>query len=154
MKKIIVTIFCCSIACSLFATIDYRNAGLGVPHHSNHGFELPVTNAQNSTIIENTSTVEKSTVQKSKLSTPKRSAKHSQNSYAQQIKTSSTNDFVSKKEIKVLQKKQHSTITKSTQKKTDSSNIIITLIIVTGVLLCVAMLVFGWYWLVFGAWYY
>ncbi|MBP5584347.1 MAG: hypothetical protein J6X43_10435 [Bacteroidales bacterium] len=154
MKKIIVTIFCCSIACSLFATIDYRNAGLGVPHHSNHGFELPITNAQKSTVIKKNSTIEKSTVQNSKHRTSKRSAKRGQKSFTQQIKKSYTNDFVSKKEIKVLQKKQHSTITKSVQKKTDSSNIIITLIIVTGVLLCVAMLVFGWYWLVFGAWYY
>ena len=146
MKKIIVTIFCCSIACSLFATIDYRNAGLGVPRCSNHGFEIPLKHTSNQIVREETITIE-TNLQKPAVKAQKKTLRST-------VTNATTPQTFSQKEIKSLQKNQKTKLLKQPQKTTDSSGVLIALIIVVGVLLTIALLVWGWYWLFWSVLYY
>ena len=145
MKKFISTILCCSIICSLLASNDYRKAGLGVPHYSNHGFELPVSHStqqptiEKPVIIENNCSVTKTSSNKL--------TKRTTSKPVQVVKIEKI------KEEKASKIQQHQKVAKPNKKESDTTNIIITLIIVTGVLLGITILVFGWYWLVFGMWY-
>jgi len=145
MKKFISTILCCSIVCSLFANTDYRKAGLGIPHYSNHGFELSVSHSTQQP------TIEKPVIIKNNCSVTKTSSnkltKRTTSKPVQVVKQEKI------KEEKASKIQQHQKVAKPNKKDSDTTNIIITLIIVTGVLLGIAILVFGWYWLVFGMWY-
>ena len=145
MKKFVVTILCCSLVCTILANTDYRKAGLGVPRYSNHGFELSISHSPQQSTIENPVIIENNcsmTTSSSNKITKRTTSKPVQVVKQEKIK-----------EEKASKIQQHQKVTKPNKKDSDTTNIIITLIIVTGVLLGISILVFGWYWLVFGMWY-
>lgn len=144
MKRFIITILCCSIVCSLFANTDYRKAGLGVPRYSNHGFELSVSHSPQE------STIEKPIIENNRSTTTSSSNKITKKTASKPVQVVKQEKIKEEKASKI---QQHQKVAKPNKKDSDTTNIIITLIIVTGVLLGIAILVFGWYWLVFGMWY-
>lgn len=147
MKKFVFTILCCSLVCTILANTDYRKAGLGVPRYSNHGFELSVSHSNHQSAIEKTVIAQKKRSKKTS-STKKITHKTTVNSIndKEKITTKQMNNTLPKIQ-------QNKKLAKSIDNKLDSTGIIITLIIVIGVLLAHAMIIFGWYWLVFGMWY-
>lgn len=147
MKKVIVTIVSCFVlVVTSAATNDYRNAGLGVPRCSNHGFEIPVKHTSNQIVREETIATG-TNLQKPAVKTPKKTLRST-------VTNATTPQTFSKKEIKSLQKNQKTKLLKQPQKTTDSSGVLIALIIVLGVLLTIALLVWGWYWLFWSVLYY
>ena len=147
MKKVIVTIVSCFVLVyTLAATNDYRNAGLGIPRCSNHGFEIPLNHTSNQIVREETTTIE-TNLQKPAVKTPKKTLRST-------VTNATTPQTFSKKEIKSLQKNQKTKLLRQPQKTTDSSGVLIALIIVLGVLLTIALLVWGWYWLFWSVLYY
>ena len=145
MKKFVVTILCCSLVCTILANTDYRKAGLGVPRYSNHGFELSISHSPQQSTIEKPVVIENNC--STTTSSSNKLTKRTTSKPVQVVKIEKI------KEEKASKIQQHQKVAKPNKKESDTTNIIITLIIVTGVLLGIAILVFGWYWLAFGMWY-
>ena len=147
MKKVIVTIVSCFVLVyTLAATNDYRNAGLGIPRCSNHGFEIPVKHTSNQIVREETITLE--------TNLPKPAVKAKKKTRRSTVTHTIAQKTVTQKEFKRLQKTTKPILLKQPQKTTDSSGVLIALIIVLGVLLTIALLVWGWYWLFWSVLYY
>jgi len=147
MKKVIVTIVSCFVLVYTLATTnDYRYAGLGIPRCSNHGFEIPLNHTSNQIVREETITLE--------TILPKPAVKAKKKTLRSTVSNATAPSTISKKETKSLQKIQKTKLQKPPQKTTDSSGVLIALIIVLGVLLTIALLVWGWYWLFWSVLYY